>query len=240
MPFTTINPNDRTAIVGKTGSGKTMLGVVLAGRLARALPPPWEVWWLDTKNVDDDIRLLREWGFRNAASEDDQQTSNIRNAKYFYIVEGEDERYDPATVAQVQEVCRQAYIRQRVIVVIDEYTQAVPSQRNPGKHLQNIFARGRGRRIGLIGMTQEPVYVPRQLISQATHTVMMNVSYAYDVKYLQSIDKLYKKPVDAGHPHGFYWRWNDGGGEMDFYPNQKLWDDQLRLALQRPLDPAAV
>ena len=188
--------------------------------------------WIDTKNDPDDIRDLRKWGFRNAASLEDQRTSRITNAKYFYVVTN-DERYDPETVEQVQEICRVAYGRKNVIVCIDEYTQAVPSQRNAGAALKNIFTRGGGRNVGLIGLTQEPTFVPRQLLSQATHTVMLNLTYGYDIEYLQKIDKIYQPPKKLGDDYGFFWRWNDGGGEMDYYPNQQVWYQQLRVAMNR-------
>jgi DNA helicase HerA-like ATPase len=227
-----LRPNERYALVGKTRSGKTALAMVLAGTFARSLPYPWEVWWVDTKNDEKDIKELRRWGFRNAASVEDQSTSRITNAKYFYVVTN-DERFDPATVEQVQEICRAAYSRKNVIVCIDEYVQAVPSQRNAGAALLNIFQRGGGRNVGLIGLTQEPKFVPRQLISQATHTVMLNLTYGYDVEYLQAIDKAYVPPKKLGDQYGFWWRWNDGGGDMDYFPNQRVWYDQLKVAMNR-------
>ena len=232
MSIAQLKPNDRYAFVGKTRSGKTALAMVLAGTFARALPYPWEVWWIDTKNDPNDLKELRRWGFRNAASLEDQRTSRITNAKYFYVVTN-DERYDPETVEQVQEICRSAYSRKNTIVCIDEYVQAVPSQRNAGAALLNIFQRGGGRNVGLIGLTQEPKFVPRQLISQATHTIMLNLTYGYDVEYLQQIDKAYQPPRKLGDPYGFWWRWNDGGGEMDYFPNQQIWYSQLRVALGR-------
>ncbi len=78
--------------------------------------------------------------------------------------------------------------------------------------------------------------MPRQLISQATHTVMMNVSYNYDIDFLRKIDKGYVPPIRKGDKFGVYWRWNDGGGELDYYPNQKLWYDQLKVAMSRAQD----
>ena len=206
--------------------------MVLAGTFARSLSYPWEVWWIDTKNDKKDLRELRKWGFRNAASLEDQRTSRITNAKYFYVVTN-DERYDPATVEQVQEICRSAYSRKNVIVCIDEYVQAVVSQRNAGSALLNIFQRGGGRDVGLIGLTQEPKFVPRQLISQSTHTIMLNLTYGYDIEYLQQIDKAYQPPRKLGDDYGFWWRWNDGGGEMDYYPNKRGWYEQLKVSLSR-------
>lgn len=237
MAIAQLAPNDRYALVGKTGSGKTLLSVALAGTWARVLlgtvvDPQWEVWWIDTKNDPDDLKRLREWGFRNAVSEQDRRTSLITNAVYWYV-ESNDERYDPPTVAQVQEICQMAYERRNTIVVVDEYVQAVPSQRQAGAALLNIFQRGRGRKVGIIGLTQEPTFVPRQLISQATHTILLNLSYNYDIEYAKKIDTGYTPPIKKGDRYGFYWRWNDGGGEMDYYPSQAAWYRQTKVAIER-------
>jgi hypothetical protein len=232
MAATQLQPNDRYAGVGKTGSGKTKWAIVLAGTLARALPPPWTVDWLDTKNDPDDLRVLREWGARNAASPEDMATTNIKNFRYYYIVESEDaERHDPETVEQVQQFCADAYRRMHSIVVVDEYTQATPSDRNPGKALRDIFSRGRGRNVGIIGLTQEPVYVPRQLLSQATHQYLFSVSYEYDKDYLRKISKEYRNPQEEmGDRWGFWYRWVDGGGKSIYYPDQQKWYETIRVA----------
>lgn len=235
MAASQLKPNDRYAFVGKTRSGKTQLAIVLAGTFALSLPRPWEVWWLDTKNDPKDLQRLREWGARNAASIEDQQTTTIPQFKYFYIEEGGDaERHDPATVEQVQEICRMAYRRKHVLVCIDEYTQAVPSDRNPGSALRDIFARGGGRDVGIIGLTQEPVYVPRQLLSQATHQFLFSVSYEYDKKYLKNIYKDYRNPQEEmNDTWGFWYRWVDGGTPTEYYANQRVWYDSLFVAKPR-------
>lgn len=235
MSASQLKPNDRFAFVGKTRSGKTQLAIVVAGTFARILPRPWEVWWIDTKNDSNDIEKLREWGARNAASEEDQQTTTIPQFKYFYVVESDTaERHDPGTVEQVQAICRMAYQRQKVLVCIDEYTQAVPSDRNPGPALRDIFARGGGRNVGIIGLTQEPVYVPRQLLSQATHQFLFSVSYEYDKDYLRKISKAYRNPQEEmGDSWGFWYRWVDGGTPTEYYENQKIWYDRLTVSHPR-------
>jgi energy-coupling factor transporter ATP-binding protein EcfA2 len=229
-----VKPNERLAFVGKTRSGKSKMAIVLGATIARALLSQrgdWEVWWIDTKNDPEDLSTLRDWGFRNWASDNDRATSRLTNAVYYYITEhGSDDRFDPDTVAQAQEIFRRAYNRRHVIVCVDEYTQVVPSQRMAGKALHNIFTRGGGRGVGIIGLTQEPVYVPRQLISQATHQVFMNVSYNYDVQYLRKIDPTYEQPIKLGDQYGFWWRWVDGG-VMSYFPNQEEWYEQLQIQL---------
>lgn len=229
MPTALLKPSERYAFVGKTRSGKTALAMVLAGTFARTLPVPWEVWWMDTKNDPKDLAALRNWGFRNAASERDRapEAGGLLNAKYFIIKEPPG---GPTTVDQVQSLCRQAYNRGKTIIVIDEYVQACPSARSAGQDLLNVFQRGGGKNVGLIGLTQEPVYVPRQLISQATHLCLLSLTYENDIKYVRNLCPVYEPPIKVGDPYGFYWSWVDGNGEWDYYQNQSVWFNQLQAA----------
>lgn len=233
MPISQLKPNERYAFVGKTRSGKTALAMVLAGTFARTLPAPWEVHWLDTKNDPKDIRALREWGFRNAASGDDTrpEAGGLTNAKYWIIKES---KGGPSTVEQVQAFCKAAYDKGHVIIVIDEYVQAVPSIKNAGDDLLNVFQRGGGKNVGIIGLTQEPVYVPRQLISQATHICLLSLTYQADIKYVRNLCPVYEPPIKVGDPYGFYWSWVDGHGEWDYYQNQATWFKQLQAAKPIP------
>jgi hypothetical protein len=222
MPIARLKPNERYAFIGKTRSGKTALAMVLAGTFARTLARPWQVWWIDTKNDPNDLAALRKWGFRNAASNADRQPERggLTNAIYFIIRETTD---GPSTVDQVQSLCEEAYKRGHVILVIDEYVQAVPSARSAGTALLNVFQRGGGKNVGLIGLTQEPVYVPRQLISQATHVCLLTLTYTHDIKYAKNLCPIYQPPIKIGDPYGFFWAWVDGSGEWDYYKNQAVW-----------------
>lgn len=236
MPQVQLKPNERYALVGKTRSGKTALAMVLAGTFARTLSEPWQVWWLDTKNDPKDLAALRKWGFRNAASEKDrsQDAGGLTNALYYIIRET---NTGPTTVDQVQALCASAYKRGHVIIVIDEYVQAVPSIKNAGKDLLNVFQRGGGKNVGLIGLTQEPVYVPRQLISQATHLCLLSLTFEADIKYVRNLCPVYQSPIKVGDPYGFYWSWVDGNGEWDYYSNQQVWFEQLKAAKPIPKLP---
>lgn len=231
MAIANLSPNDRYGIVGKTGSGKTQQAIVLASYFAQVLHSPWEVWWIDTKNDPSDIKKLRDWGFVNGSSEKDmQRPGGLRNAKYFKI----DDSNGYSVVDQAQAKCQEAYERGHIIVVIDEYTQVVPSDRNPGYGLKNIFARGRGKKVGLIGLTQEPVYVPRMLLSQASHLALFSVTYTADIKYLRNLCRSYVPPAEQGDKYGFYWSHLDGSAQWAYYTNQRAWADSLRFALPKP------
>lgn len=229
MPISNLKPNERYAFVGKTRSGKTALAMVIAGTWARTLPPPWEVWWVDTKNDPSDLAALRKWGFRNAVSQADRRnTGGLANALYFRIESHGDN--ENQIVDQAQAVFAAAYKRKYVLVVIDEYVHVVYSKVTAGSALMDIFQRGGGRQVGVIGLTQEPVYVPRQLISQATHICLLSLTYQNDIKYVRNICPIYVPPIRVGDPYGFYWSWIDGHGEWDYYKDQRTWYDTLEVA----------
>lgn len=232
MPIAQLKPNERYAFVGKTRSGKTALAMVLAGTFARTLPYPWEVWWIDTKNDPADLAALRKWGFRNAMSAQDRapESGGLRNALYFRI-ESKEGAPEDDVVNQAQAVFAAAYRKKKVLVVIDEYVHVVYSRVSAGKALLDIFQRGGGRNVGVIGLTQEPVYVPRQLISQATHVCLLTLTYDADIKYVRNICPIYEPPAKVGNKYGFYWSWVDGSaGEWDYYKDQTVWFNQLEAA----------
>lgn len=232
MAVALLKPNERYALVGKTRSGKTALAMVLAGTFARTLPAPWEVWWIDTKGDSKDLAALRKWGFRNAASSKDRapESGGLSNAIY-WLIKGQDSTGKNLSVAdQAQAIFAKAYQQGKVIVVIDEYVQVVQSSKNAGDDLLNIFQRGGGRNVGLIGLTQEPVYVPRQLISQATHLCLLTLSYGYDIEYARKLCPIYVPPIKVGDPYGFYWSWVDGSGEWDYYKDQASWYEHVEAA----------
>lgn len=230
MAVANLSPNERYAFVGKTRSGKTQMAIVLAAHFAQVLHHPWEIWWIDTKNDPSDIRKLRSWGFCNGANERDiNRPGGLRNALYFMI--NDDGPFDTVDLAQAK--MDEAYHRGHVLLVIDEYTQVVPSIQSPGYALKNVFARGGGKKVGLIGLTQEPVYVPRMLLSQATHLALFSVTHANDVKYLKNLCPNYVTPARQNDPYGFYWSHQDGSAQWAYYTSQKAWYDSLQIAMPK-------
>lgn len=230
MAVANLAPNERYCIIGKTRSGKTLLAIVIAAHFAMQLHTPWEVWWIDTKNDPKDTRTLRSWGFCNGASERDiKRPGAMRNALYFKIkpVDG----YSVIDLAQAK--IMEAYNRGHVLLVIDEYTQVCPTEKSEGYGLQEAFARGGGMNVGIIGLTQEPVNIPRKLKSQASHMVLFTLTYDLDIKNVKNYCKVYVPPIEQGYPHGFYWSHIDGTAQWAFYTNQAEWAKTLRFALPK-------
>jgi energy-coupling factor transporter ATP-binding protein EcfA2 len=231
-----IAPNQRYGFVGKTRSGKTWFAMALASILVPHDSKEWEAWWIDTKDDPKDIKSLGQWGFQIDNPKANKGAfglwrPNKPNPRRLFLVRGGDIH------EKVEEVVHRAYNQRGVLLIIDEYVQVVKSSQVAGKELLNVFQRGGGVDVGLIGLTQEPVYVPRQLLSQATHQFLFNVSYPYDIQYLQGMYTGYirptKLPVEdpekwgntqrSDHSHGFYHVAVDYDGEGKYFQNMHQW-----------------
>ena len=218
--------------------------MVLAGTMAIALAnTDWEVWLITTKGDPNDLVAWREWGFRNIVSDEDRQTTILPNALYFRLDVKDSQGNEVTQKGQAQSIFQAAYNRgginspARVLVVVDEYVSVVESTKNAGQPLLDIFQRGGGRTVGLIGLTQEPVYVPRQLISQATHLFIFTLTHQYDIKYVKTICPNYVPPASRGDIYGFWYKWVDGPtDEWIYYPSQRQWYNDLKIAMPKPIE----
>ena len=200
--------SDRFAFVGKTGSGKTVSTLLLVAMLLPfKFDPddklPWQIWWIDTKGDRRDYKRLIKWGFKRATQ------APPAWPRLLFKVRPVNEADDLDVPKQVQALAWKASRRGKVIFIVDEYVSCVMSSRTMGTGLKNIAQRGRGLGVGMVGCTQEPTGVPRQLLSQATHEFLFNVTYRRDIKWCQEECEFYG---DDGPPdkHGFWYRWLDG------------------------------
>lgn len=229
-------PNDRYACIGKTGSGKTSFATVLATTLIPVDEGEWQAWWIDTKGDPKDIKRLKDWGFLhvNAYKRDVPKHIKRHNRIYFPVRERDG---GPSIITQSQQIIADALRRKKVLLIIDEYTHVVVNSRSPGKHLGNAFRTGRGLNVGIIGCTQEPVYVPRQLLSQAGHLFLFEVTYPPDLKYLTNLYTEYVQPLETyNHQHGFHTKHIDGPSKWRYYENQQQWWDDIVVPLQKVAD----
>lgn len=206
-----IAPWERYALVSKTGSGKTTTGTCLAAKLIpgeKKLAHGWQAWWIDSKGDPKDLDRLFKWGFR---------TDRDSPRRLFTV------RYDgkgPTLHEQVERICEEALKRHGVLVIIDEYVHVVKNQTIAGTQILNVFQRGRGLDVGMIGHTQEPVFIPRQLISQASHILLGDLSYPKDIERASEYFNGYERPLNK---HGFYHGAVDYDGEWAYWPNVQSW-----------------
>ena len=230
-----IAQNQRFALVGKTRSGKTSHAMGLASTLVPYDNKDWEAWWIDTKNDPDDWAALNEWGFMVPRTTKHNLFGLWRpdkpRARQLHIIQGKN------IPDQAEEIIGKAYNKGGVVVIVDEYVQVVKNSQLAGEQLLNVFQRGGGKDVGLIGLTQEPVYVPRQLLSQATHQFLYNLSFPRDIQYVQDLYPDYVRPTKLpierpeewghtkrmDHKHGFYHVAVDYDGEGQYFRNQYQW-----------------
>lgn len=207
-----IAPWERYALVAKTGAGKTTTGTCLACKL---VPPTkqeakgWQAWWIDSKGDPKDLQRLYRWGFR---IDDKESTRRI------FVVR--DSGSGPSIHEQVEAICAAALKGHGVLVIVDEYVHVVKNQQQAGTQLLNVFQRGRGLDVGILGFTQEPVFIPRQLISQASHILLGDLSYPKDIERAREYIPEYDRPPNK---HGFYHGAIDYDGEWSYWPNVQAW-----------------
>lgn len=216
------SPNDRISIVAKSGSGKTTLAIVIAALLVPYDDPDWQVWWIDSCGKPDDLTILREWGF-----------GTTRARKLIQI-----KPENGPVEYQVQVICLRALARRNVLVVIDEYKHVTLSTRRAGSGVEGIHLRGRGLNVGMLGLTQEPVDIPRQLLSQANHLILGDVAYPADLKYVRTLYDGYERPptmqvtgrdgITRDRRIGFYHCYIDGDATWRYYPHVRAWHDRVR------------
>lgn len=205
-----LSPAMRYAVVGKTGSGKTVFSVGLASLLVPPDDPHWQVWWLDSKLDPRDAQMLRRWGY---GRKDCPARKHVRLTP---------DKGHP--VEQAQAYCDAALNRRNVLIVADEYKHITLSTRRAGEGIEGVHLRGRGLNVGMIGQTQEPVEIPRQLLSQSAHVFLFDVSYPADVKYARSLFSDYERPRD---PHGFFHGFIDGDAQWRYYPHAAAWHEAV-------------
>lgn len=194
-----LSPNHRYANVGKTRSGKTTASMALASLLVPWDHDVWECWWLDSKRDADDQRALRAWGFGRKDS-----------ARKLHILNGSPDQVK----GQAQNLCLKALDRGNVLLVVDEYKHVCDSARRAGEGIEGVFLRGGGLNVGIIGNTQEPVDVPRQLLSQPTHVFLYDLSFSRDIDYVRQFDNGYHRArCDRSHVRRKYQECNGHRGE---------------------------
>ena len=213
--------NDRVAFIGKSWSGKTTAALELVRGAAASIvaderagnrsDPPWRVVAIDSKRSAEDQPRFEAIG---PICEDRAAVWRAARPGAVYRPP-----WDPETgsVEPIQAIAEEAYRRGNVLLYCDEYREAVVSTVFAGRSLLRVFQQGRGRNVGLWGATQEPVYVPRQLLSQATHVLLFDLFYPPDQDVARALNPDWQRPPDD---HGFYYLHVDGRGSWLYFRNK--------------------
>ena len=222
------DPSMRYALLGKTGSGKTLFALVLISLLVPMDAEGWECWWCDTKDYPPDLDMLHEWGFRERGT----KTAELTPRKLIKL-----RGTDTEVVEQAQAVAREALERTAVLLVYDEWNHVVVSTQRAGPGIERAQKSGRGK-IGLLGGVQEPVLTPRVLFSQASVLALFNLTHRGDIEIAQKLCPFYapnwpKSDEDPlPDPHGFWLKWLDGhgrDGRWAYWPSVQEWRASVRV-----------
>lgn len=184
----TINPGDRVAIIGRSGTGKSVLLRSLMSRYSTAV-------LLDPKRTAD----FGGW-------------AHLEGARDF----GRDwPRHHPRAIARpglledertwADAVCRRIYTVGRCAAGLDELPAGV-SESRPLVWLDVLLKRGRELGITTYVATQRPRRIPLDVIAQAEHVFVFDLNNPSDVAFMADTLGAYDHPRT---PHGF-WYWRPG------------------------------
>lgn len=179
-----IEANNRTALVGATGTGKTYMARYLLARVPRLVA-------LDPKGT-----LKNQWGLT-------EWNRSSRRA----LARGEPLRVrataEPGDNDFYESVLGDAYDAGNVIIYIDEVYGVAPVGSRPGPMLSAVYTRGREFGIGVVAATQRPTWVPLFIFSEADNYIMFRLKLQNDRRRMAEFmgpDVL----SDVRSPHGFW------------------------------------
>ena len=161
------NNNDRVAILGRNGSGKSVMAAWLMSE-ADIDRKPWIIIDYKGEEIFDKIRKQE----RDAIT-DLEPTAPIPKRPGLYRVEpipGEDD-------AAITQMLWRIWEKQRVGIYFDE-GHLVPNS----DALKANLVTGRSRQIPIIMLSQRPVWVPREVFSESNHHIVFDLSHEEDRK----------------------------------------------------------
>lgn len=160
-----INPDQRTFVTGKTGSGKTFL-------VKRLIRPLSRVVVLDSKGT------LDKWGLEEWDRDSRKKLGSGEDVRVRVAIEP---GRDPARFWE--DVLEEVYNAANVMLYIDEASQ-IAQGANPSPWLNSVWTRGREFGVGAIAASQRPRQIPRILISEAEHVLIFRLNLQGDRDYM--------------------------------------------------------
>lgn len=205
MPIN-IKVGDRWAIIGGTGSGKTVLSNELLKIYYNATQAKVPFLVIDSKITGDFNYLTKNKQIGQVIKGNNVKAVLKSMEKIpFTIWQPEEDDFD-----LYNEIFKGIYLRGRNknvpgIVMIDELSSICNAAGKAPRYWEILNKQGRGMHIGMINLTQSPSFVPPSLLRQATHAIRMQLNDEYDVKKLARLmgRDVEEAPVDD---YGFWYR----------------------------------
>lgn len=186
-------PSDtqRTAIVGKTGSGKTHLGTWLLSH-ADYTDKPWIVCDFKREEFFRSVPYMSEIGFEK-----------IPQNPGLYVI-----RPNPGDEDQVEQLFWNIWAQEHTGLFIDESYMIDKYS----KSYRALLTQGRSKHIPMINLSQRPVDVPRYVFSEADHMATFFLNDKADRDIVER-----RMPLDSGERlPDYHSRWYDVGRDKSF------------------------
>lgn len=159
--------NDRGALIGATGTGKTYL----ARFLIEDVDKPHSVVY-DTKPSE----AIAEWDHEFIESIDElQEIDPGKQRRVIY----RPSRFEMRDVVVQDKFFEWVYVNGSRRVFIDE-AGSIAGGSNPGYNLQDCLTRGREKGVSTLVGTQRPARIPVVLMSEAEHYYIFRLNWPYD------------------------------------------------------------
>jgi DNA helicase HerA-like ATPase len=213
--------DERTLIVGMTGSGKTQFGAYLLAQ-QNFKRKPWVI--VDYKGdvLLNSLERTREIGYE------------IPKKPGLYILHAHPEDGDA-----MENWLRKTWERGNMGLYFDE-GMMLPNQRGVGA-AATLQIQGRSRKIPIITLSQRPVDISRYAVSQASHVVMFRTSDKRDDETLTQVvprDFPDWVPQELGtRLPDYHSRWYDVGRDQRFVLQPVPDADTIREQIDGKLEP---
>lgn len=189
-----IRSNERVAIVGKTGSGKTYLAEKLAKPIKRLVV-------VDAKGKLKGKFNTVDWDIQNPTK--DKNFIALRN--------GENVRLRiPPLIADTKELSKMydkffylLYTIGNLTIYIDEVYGVIPPRATVTTYLNALYTRGRELGISVWASTQRPSWIPLEMLSEADVFFVFKLQLPQDRKRMADVigNEVLTPVTDK---HGFY------------------------------------
>ena len=201
-----IKVGDRWAIIGSTGSGKTVLSREVLKVYYHATAGRVPIGIIDSKAQGDFKQFESRKDLCQVLETND--ASKVVKAlwkKPFTVWRPEED--DPEMYNRYFHDVYMSARKHRTasITFVDELSSITTSAGKPPRYYDILLKQGRGMNNGLISVTQAPSFVPANLVRQATHIIRMQLNDVYDIRKLAKVigpEALEPPPDD----YGFWYR----------------------------------